>query len=48
MEDDIDTPHIEDRASVLHVSNPGGEMTRNILSKQFWRDWGQLREPKGK
>lgn len=49
MKDDIDPfpCRIEDRADA-YCKPPGGEKIRNVLSIQFWRDWGQLREPKRK
>lgn len=45
MKDSIDMSHIEDRADSLIVSKLG-EKDKNVLSKQFWKDWRQLKEPK--
>lgn len=47
MKDGIDMSHIEDRDDSLIVSKLG-EKDKNTLSKQFWKDWRQLKEPKEK
>lgn len=47
MKDDIDTPHIENRASVLNVSNPGEKWLEMFCQDNFGETGLSLENQKG-